>query len=196
MMSTLNSKQAARLPVVVVIATCGKERVPLLFNRAIPSVRRQTLKCDRIVIISDNDPDNDLIYEKELKSCFNEHDRSRIYFTQNKRTRGFSGTGAWNTGILTAFGWYGENCWVAILDDDDEWKDNHLEECLHAGSKVGTSSCQWIVSGIIRRSNSSGEFKDSLEPIPFRKPRASDFFTTNPGVQGKLMNGSFVNNCD
>jgi len=187
MTTKLISTQAPHFPVVVVIATCGKDRVRLLLDRALASVRKQTLVCDRIVVVSDNDIDDNLISEEEVKACFPKKDQYKVYLLQNKRTTGCSGTGAWNTGIQTAFGWYGENCWVAILDDDDYWKDDHVQECLDAASKVGVSDCQWVVSGIIRRSNSSGEFKDSFEPIPCMKPSAKDFFTTNPGVQGSNL---------
>ena len=69
-----------------------------------------------------------------------------------------------------------EDCWVAILDDDDEWKDDHVSTCLAATNK----DCQWVVSGIIRQ----GQSGPTKEPILKNHPVANEFFTTNPGVQG------------
>jgi hypothetical protein len=69
-----------------------------------------------------------------------------------------------------------EDCWVAILDDDDEWRDDHVSTCLAASD----NECQWVVSGIIRQ-GCSGRTE---EPILKTQPAANVFFTTNPGVQG------------
>ena len=69
---------------------------------------------------------------------------------------------------------------MAILDDDDEWKANHIEVCLRAASE----SCMWIVSGIVRAGR-SGHRNEPL--LTTSKPNADDFFTTNPGIQGSNL---------
>lgn len=72
-----------------------------------------------------------------------------------------------------------EDCWIAILDDDDEWNDDHISTCIAAAGK----DCQWVVSGIIR----VGKSGRTNEPILKDKPVANQFFATNPGVQGSNL---------
>lgn len=74
-----------------------------------------------------------------------------------------------------------EDCWVAILDDDDEWHDDHISKCLEAASAC--KECQWVVSGIIRKGTSGV----THEPILKELPQAEQFFVTNPGVQGSNL---------
>lgn len=89
--------------------------------------------------------------------------------------------GPWNTGILEAYSAFGKDCFVAILDDDDEWEVNHIEACLEAAS----DSCQWVVSGLVRVTRNESLGKN--ESMPNSKPDASAFFTTNPGIQGSNL---------
>ncbi|KAL7543213.1 hypothetical protein ACHAXR_012512 [Thalassiosira sp. AJA248-18] len=169
----------ADLPVVVVVATHGEDRLHLLTGRALPSIANQTLKADLVVIVSDNEPLGNLLEEEEASSCFDIDYRKNVRLIDNKRTRGNSGTGAWNTGILEALATFGEDCWVAVLDDDDEFLENHIESCLKAASE----SCQWVVSGIVRCSPSGPRNENLL----MSEPKAADFFATNPGVQGSNL---------
>ena len=75
---------------------------------------------------------------------------------------------------------------MVILDDDDEWKENHVESCLDAAERNG-DDCKWVVSGILRKRSNGGYHE---EPIPDKKPSPKDFFDTNPGIQGSNL---FVN---
>lgn len=165
------------LPVVAVVATAGEDRLVLLTERALPSIARQTSQVDLVVVVSDNDPLSDHLEEDDVTRCFGVGSNVRLIL--NSRTRGNSGTGAWNTGIYAALEAFGEDCWVAILDDDDEWKENHIELCL----RVANEKSQWIASGLIRCSLSGRK----NETFPTSKPSAKDFFAANPGVQGKHM---------
>lgn len=169
----------ADLPVVVVVATCGKDRIELLLNRALSSIKKQTRKANLVVVVSDNDPLDDFLDEDEIKGRFDANFRDNVLVIPNSRTRKNSGTGPWNTGILEAFSLFGEECWVAILDDDDEWEDNHIEACLEAAS----GNCMWVVSGI-ERVSSSGRRKENLL---VSTPSAGSFLTTNPGIQGSNL---------
>ena len=65
------------------------------------------------------------------------------------------------------------------VDDDDEWEENHIEVCLEAASN---GSCQWVASGIVRVTQNRKN-----ENLPTSKPKASEFFTTNPGIQGSNL---------
>ncbi|KAL7554231.1 hypothetical protein ACHAWF_017646 [Thalassiosira exigua] len=172
------------LPVVAVVATHGEDRVGLLTVRALPSIAKQTTRPDLVVVVSDNGPtvpwNEPLIKENDVTDCFEADYRENVRLIPNNRTHGNSGTGAWNTGIFAALDAFGQDCFVAILDDDDEWEKNHIEACLEA---AGGSQCQWVVSGIIRCSQSGRK----QEPLLASQPKASQFFSTNPGVQGSNL---------
>lgn len=163
---------------VVVVATHGEERLHLLTGRALRSIAEQSSKPAAVIVVSDNDPLSNFLDEDEIKRCFDDDYKDNVHLICNTRTRGNSGTGAWNTGIIHALAFW-EDYWVAILDDDDEWLSNHIELCL----KAAGGSCQWIASGIVRGSKSGRK----SEPLPIAEPRADDFFTTNPGIQGSNL---------
>jgi glycosyltransferase involved in cell wall biosynthesis len=93
-------------------------------------------------------------------------------YLKNSRSKG--NAGAWNTGLE----WIGKNdsnAWVAILDDDDTWEPQHLNNCMNAveGNEDGiVSPIQTIVNG---------------EPLPAEvknKFTVCDFLRGNPGWQG------------
>ena len=171
--------------IIAVVAACGYDRVALLKDRAIHSVSLQKHKCDKIIIVSDNDPENEPLREEDLKGCFGQDLKDKVILVPNERTKGCSGTGAWNTGILKAYEEFGEDCWIAILDDDDEWLENQIACCVQALS--ANEHCMWVVSGLIRRSDGSGAFKDSKESLPEKMPNVNEFFYTNPGIQGSNL---------
>lgn len=84
-------------------------------KRAVKSILNQQYKNYEIIIV--NDDQND----KEIFTLFDKANISSITIINNSRTKG--GNGARNTGIIAASGKY-----IALLDDDDEWKENHLSE--------------------------------------------------------------------
>lgn len=98
---------------------------------------------------------------------------------RNHRTRGHSGTGAWNTGLDRLADEAPVVRWVAFLDDDDEFLPEHLAACLCA--------CGDDVVGVFERLE--WVRPDGVEPRPFvlddLTPEA--FFVGNPGVQGSNM---------
>ena len=169
----------ADLPVVAVVATHGEDRLGLLTGRALPSIAKQTTKADLVIVVSDNDPLNEFLDESDIKSCFEPGYQDNVRLINNNRTRGNSGTGAWNSGIFSALSTVGIDCWISILDDDDEWEENHIEVCLEAANN---GSCQWVASGIVRVTQNRKN-----ENLPTSKPKASEFFTTNPGIQGSNL---------
>ena len=164
---------------VVVVATHNVERLGFLTGRCLPSIAKQTFKADLVIVVSDNDPSADFLNDDHIRSCFDADDRKKVCLIPNNRTRGNSGTGSWNSGILSALASFGHDCWVAILDDDDEWNINHIESCL----KAANENCMWVVSGIVRISSSGRRYENLLES----KPTADDFFTANPGIQGSNL---------
>ena len=124
------------IPVVVVIAT-SRQRTSLLLSRALPSVFKQhSVNPACIYIVDDNQCD--LEHERivqgaaQLRASFFAEmfpegvpdDWFPLRVIRNERTKGHSGSGAWNCGALAA--WKVRNTgvsqYLAILDDDDEWK--------------------------------------------------------------------------
>jgi GTP cyclohydrolase II len=132
----------------------------------------------------------------------------------NRRTANMSGTGCWNTAIvqclqdaaLGAVDIASCQMYLALLDDDDEWDDNHLALCLEEveRGRASKSQVEWVVSGFVRISGrgetaNTSPNSEALAPsdahAPSRRTRApdcqapqrltvADFLRGNPGVQG------------
>lgn len=68
-----------------------------------------------------------------------------------------------------------EDTWVAILDDDDEWLDHHLQTCVD----LTNENTDAIVSGI--QTILDGE---ELPYSPLGNLEVSDFLSGNPGWEG------------
>lgn len=86
------SLPAAR-KVVAVVATHGKDRLGLLITRALPSIAKQTKKADLVIVVSDNDPLQEFLDERDIKECFDSNYQKNVRLINNNRTRGNSGTG-------------------------------------------------------------------------------------------------------
>ena len=165
--------------IAALIAT-SNGRNSLLFNRALPSVFRQTRRPDAIVVVDDNDEES---VSLEIARRIESYRRTfpGLFYVRNSRTRHMSGTGAWNTGISFAAEKFGEEGYIGILDDDDEWMDSHLSVCssLVCGKSGGVANA---VFAWLRRD-------DCRSPLKFsaRHMRPESFLVGNPGVQGSNM---------
>jgi len=105
------------LPVVAVIATNGIGRIPLLLDRALPSIARQSHPAN-LVLVGEFDAglctvcfhnfvhsgniilllvsDDDLLLKDDsvdIRDSFKPSFRNCVHLLSNHRTRGFSGTG-------------------------------------------------------------------------------------------------------
>lgn len=98
----------------------------------------------------------------------------------NLRTRGHSGSGAWNTGIHRfAAEPDADRSFIALLDDDDEWMPHYLSACLGAvapGIVAVFAHLAWI--------DAQGETPRHFT-LNDLTPEA--FFIGNPGIQGSNM---------
>lgn len=155
------------------IATSMK-RSDLLQNRSLKSVLNQTRFPDSIVVVDDNEDNSESQKIHDILL-----DYPNVIYLKNTHTHGMSGTGAWNTGIEFIADQLGEDCFVCILDDDDEWTPNHLELCeaelLNNNTAIGIFP--WIYRTDINRA-----LKFSTQDLTI-----DNFLIGDPGIQGSNM---------
>jgi glycosyltransferase involved in cell wall biosynthesis len=153
--------------IAVIITT--KNRIELLFNRSLPSIRNQNNNPALLVIVNDG-------------KSFSHENITRIesailpiktFILNNMRKRGYSG--ATNTGIeyLKSIGFSG---FISFLDDDDEWDPNHLEENYKVAKE---ESANIVISGLRYIKNGRERPRNLITEINFR-----EFIIGNPGWQG------------
>jgi len=170
--------------VAALIAYSG--RLELLEHRALSSVRSQLRPPDLIVIVVDSDYDQ--VGEFEMKSLISRvWDGSpgcpEVITLRNRRTKQ-SASGAWNSGLdelCRRFSEEAERWHVAVLDDDDAWAEEHLQECLSEAIKV---SADMVISGLIRHEvpgdkGRRQEIPTSLDP--------AKIFIRNTHIQGSNL---------
>lgn len=158
----------APLPVIALIATTP--RVELLQNRALPSIQRQSQPPDAAVVVADQRK----LTVEEAEASVAAVPSVTTYLLANVLTRGVAG--AWNTGLnFIAQRW--PACYVAILDDDDEWDSDHIETCVGTAHQAGGPDV--VVSGL--RILRDGE---EIPRPPLTKLHVDDFLVGNPGWQG------------
>lgn len=179
--------------IFVVIATAF-QRTELLYKRSLRSVylqkdiRRQNIN---VILIDDNTTSNG-IYSCEFNNIKNTiaklrndlelaEDEFKTTILPNTHTKGNSGTGAWNTGIYYVHK-VDSNSFVSILDDDDEYLQQHLYQCIE---KVLLNSELKAVFQRLRWVNSDGTCFDLNLTKADLTPK--NFFIGNPGVQGSNM---------
>jgi uncharacterized protein (TIGR00725 family) len=162
-------------PIRVVVVVATRNREALLRTRSLPSIQRQTAPPDQVCIVVDEDEDYGMTSIEGLESDFPE-----FKFVRNSRSRGASG--AWNCGVfeLTSLPEAEKYCYLAILDDDDAWEPNHLEQCL---AKVQNGFTDWVVSGIIRHDDQEPPQEQTIPD----QLQQQDFFVRNPHVQGSNL---------
>ena len=152
-------------PLVVLIA--ATDRAHLHLSRTIPSLLRQTMGWDAVVVVDDSSHSSG-----QIKANFGSAGLNHLYLVANQRPKGAAG--AWNTGLDFIRKNIGE-AWVAILDDDDEWSADHLESC-HAKVTDGVDA---VIGGIITLVD---EVPSSIPSHERFAP--GSFLQHNPGWQG------------
>ena len=158
----------ARL-VVGVMAT--RNRRELIAERSLPSLLAQDHALDGLVVVDDSDPEQQAANAVAL-------DRVRdagidVVYLVNEIQRGAAAS--WNRALVTAREVFG-GCWVAMLDDDDVWRPDHVSSCLTAAALAGATG---VIAGI----------EVVLPDRRIRQPlldtlRVNDFLRGNPGWQG------------
>lgn len=117
--------------ITVRIATC--ERPELLVERALASVRLQTYPHWEAVVVGDacgDDTAERIAALGDERISFHNLPVRGPYPTDPLRRRAVAGTPPMNVGALLARG-----RWIAPLDDDDAWDEDHLEVLLAAAQE-------------------------------------------------------------
>lgn len=166
--------RTARTGCYVVVAT--KDRLCALLEQSIPSIRRQSYLPAHLVVVNDGKALN-AAARAEIEAA-----AAPIPVTMIRNRRAPGAAGAWNTGLLQIDAVKPRSCdpFVAILDDDDAWDEDHLAAnvCASQGEE-GDEPANVVVSGL--RLNLDGKIVER-PLIDSLAPRA--FFTGNPGWQG------------
>lgn len=160
-----------RHDVVVLIAT--KDRRGFLFERALPSVLRQTLPPSRIVVVDDSSDEGSTEKIAQLSGLLG----VPIELLHNRRTPGASG--AWNSGLDHLARAYADpgSVFIAVLDDDDEWEPRHLEVCYERASATGANV---VASAFLRIENGAAQRRT----VPSPRIDTDEALVKNPGFQG------------
>lgn len=173
----------SKSPIIVIIATSGR-RTNLLIQKAIPSVLEQSVLPQLCIVVDDNtDVEESMKIERGMIELQNKTTLP-IIMTPNTHIKGFSGTGAWNTGLEFAREYSNSHGWtevyVAILDDDDSWQTNHIELCVQNLKKLPDAVfCN--LTRIYKEYSTPGTLIDQ-NSLTIEK-----FLYGNPGVQGSNM---------
>ena len=159
----------------MIIATRNR---PESLGQALSSVQTQTHLPEIVLVVSDCDDTNYPLTKKIVREAGESLD---IRLLKNQRTSNLSG--AINTGLayLISKNFLPEDCFVAILDDDDFWEDNYLNECLAIAVRDNSN---WVVSGLIRHQQKGDD--GILLKIP-RTISVDDFYVGNPHIQGSNL---------
>lgn len=182
-MNIVNSNISSPFPVVTLIATSNL-RTETLLSQALPSVLSQSYLPQLCLIVDDNT--NDKEYEKisnELQKL-QKTTTVELCIIRNCRIKGYSGTGAWNTGIAYSRQYASKHAWeevyIAILDDDDYWDSSHLKYCV---GKMGTIP-DAIFCNLTRV---YAQYSDPGKLTTNNDLTISNFLEGNPGIQGSNM---------
>jgi glycosyltransferase involved in cell wall biosynthesis len=124
------------MTVAAIIPTYNRN--DLLFTRSLPSILRQTHQVDAIIVVADGMKGDALIDLGRRALELDDH-RLTIYniprpdYPPDKGNFwSVQGWAARNKGLDVA-----RTDWVAPLDDDDEWTDDHIEVLLDAINSTG-----------------------------------------------------------
>lgn len=159
-------EQAFKHRCAVLMASSGRR--DLLLARSLPSICRQTCPPELVVLVDDGGQ-----YAPAFAPMLAAQLPVELVLIPNRRAPGAAG--AWNTGLefLAARRFAG---FVAMLDDDDEWDEDHLALNLKAASansaNVVISGLRLLLDGVICERTLPQQFTDRM------------FLVGNPGWQG------------
>lgn len=161
-------------PVIVIIPTKNR---PKKLERALSSIANQTYHPELVIVI--NDPESDATAKTRIVTLKFSHELPILHLVNN-RSKNISG--AINTGLEYARSILDpDNCFIALLDDDDWWDRKYLENSVKFSQEC---DCDWVISGLIRHDNTSPEgcFQDIPDALSVSK-----FLVSNPNIQNSNL---------
>ena len=178
------NEAARNVKLAVLVATSG--RFDLLEQRALRSVRLQERQPDAVVLVVDTDLGGQA--EQEARSIVQRVwagavSLPPIVILGNRRTRK-SASGAWNSGIdelCRRYGSEADKWYVAVLDDDDAWRPDHLDKCA---ASVMATAADMVIPGLIR--HDSPDDAGRRQEIPSAL-LPDQIFVKNPHIQGSNL---------
>ena len=170
-------KQSKPTTIAAIIATC--DRPALLNERALTSIAAQTEPPDVLVVVDDSPQDATRSRNRNIVNDLRIAG-TQIVYLPNTRERGLSG--ALNTGIeYVARHRDIASTFVALLDDDDAWRPQHLAACREAASD-GTLDV--VATGLERRTSRRGSGR--LQEAP-TSVDIDTLLVGNPHIQGSNL---------
>ncbi len=156
---------------VVVLATTGQR--PELLDRALRSVKAQTLPPERIVLVVDRQDADVGAIEQRFQTL-----GLPLAVLHNGRTAGASG--AWNQAMHALEPEFDLDSTIAsFLDDDDWWDPCYLEDVAAVADHADV-----VAAAFFRHDTDCPDGRVITPPAALR---ASDFLATNPGIQGSNL---------
>ncbi len=185
--------------IIVVIAT-SMRRTDYLLNRSLRSVYLQEEVAPLHVVIVDDNVDEDEHQKiragiENLRMEMNplwdvlEADNEGLFRTtlvKNRRTKGKSGTGAWNTGAEIAREYQQGSTpgFLAFLDDDDRWLPSYLKICWEAVENSWKAKPIANIVAVVASLRRIEPVKSEEMKVSVEKLTREAFFIGNPGWQG------------
>lgn len=155
------------VPVAALVATSNRES--LLRSYSMPSIFAQTVRAAQVVVVNDGES----LTEETRLGLHEAASAHGVPLTVLTNDRAHGAAGAWNKGLDHLWR-AGHRGFVAILDDDDTWDEDHLE-----GNLDHAEGAELVVSGLRMRAGGRVEPRPLIETL-----RDRDFLTGNPGWQG------------
>jgi len=158
-----------------------------LLKRSLDSIQRQTILPAEVIVVDDGSVDNTYDFAQSHPIA------NLVNFKLLKKENGGQAT-ARNLGILTATSKY-----IALLDQDDEFHVNHIENLLNAAKLYPNTT---LIFGAVERVFDSDELAASESKLPnFRliaqshcEPTdKSKFKVLNKTLFQDLIKGNFIN---
>ena len=174
-MPHINVETRGRL-LVALVATCNRPQ--LLARRSLPSIANQTRR-PQLVIVADDSIDAHRARNQKTVAEFSARYGMRALYVVNRRTRGAGG--CWNCGALLALQHANPtDAYLAILDDDDEWLPQHLQ---NADDALSARRADFLLAAHLRCESKGNR----TTRVPPQQLISSAFLVGNPGVIGSTM---------
>ena len=169
--TTICSARGTGLTPYVAVLIATRPRWRSLVSVSLPSLLRQTWSPQEVVIVADSKP----LTSEECAAVKEQFAGPYVRFLHNEGLPGAAGS--WNTG-LKDIRTRRPSAFVAILDDDDEWDEDHLEQCVETVG-AGGGTVDVVISGL--RIVRNGQELPRSVPLGLS---VEDFLIGNPGWQG------------